>query len=156
MFLSTTVNKIDRKGRVSVPAAFRAALATQPYQGIVLFRSYTLAALEGSGVDRMERLSASVEEFDLFSERHDDLAATIFADALQLPFDGDGRVILPKSLAEHAGITDAAAFVGRGATFQIWEPDAFLRHQAEARTRVQRDGATLRLRPGAESGGDGA
>ncbi len=145
LFLSTFINKVDRKGRVSVPAPFRAALAGQVFNGIVAFRSYRQAAIEGCGIDRMARLSDSIDELELFSEARDDLASTIFADAHQLPFDGEGRIILPPLLAEHAGITEMAAFIGRGATFQIWEPDAFATHQDEARARTRAHGATLRL-----------
>jgi MraZ protein len=147
LFLSTFINKVDSKGRVSVPASFRTALSTQSFQGIVAFRSYKTVAIEAFGIDRMSLLSESVDRLDLFSEDQDDLAATLFADAHQLPFDGDGRVMLPKELKEYAGITTIAAFVGRGSTFQIWEPEAFRVHQEEARDRVRQRGAILKLQP---------
>jgi len=147
LFLSTFVNKVDKKGRVSVPAPFRAVLTGQSFAGIVAFRSYKFPALEGCGADRMERLSRSMDDLDLFSQEQDDLAATIFADAHQLPFDSDGRIVLPEALAKHADISEYAAFVGRGAMFQIWNPEAFSHFQDEARARVKRSGATLRLRP---------
>lgn len=147
LFLSTFINKVDRKGRVSVPAPFRAAVRDQSFKGIVAFRSYREPTIEACAIDRMERLSESIDALDQFSDEQDDFASTIFADAHQLPIDGDGRIILPAALTEHAGITDAAAFVGRGATFQIWDPEAFERHQSEARTRAGRRGATLRLTP---------
>jgi len=153
LFLSTFVNKVDKKGRVSVPASFRAALAGQSFAGIIAFRSYKFPALDAYGADRMERLSRSMDGLDLFSQEQDDLAATIFADAHQLPFDSDGRIVLPELLARHAEIADRAAFVGRGPMFQIWNPEAFLRFQEEARARAKSAGATLRLRPPA-SGGD--
>jgi len=145
LFLSTYVNKIDRKGRVSVPAPFRAALAGQSFHGIVTFRSHKMDAIEACGIDRMENISASLDDLDLFSDRQDDLAATIFADAQPLAFDGEGRIVLPQELAEHAKLSERAAFIGRGATFQIWEPEAFRRYQQEARERVRREKATLRL-----------
>ncbi len=66
LFLSTFVNKIDKKGRISVPASFRQALAQQSFQGVVVFRSYKFPAIEGMGIERMERLSSSVDELDLF------------------------------------------------------------------------------------------
>ena len=153
LFLSTYVNKVDRKGRVSVPASFRAALEGQSFHGIVAFRSYKDAAIIGCGIDFMERISASVTDLDLFSDVQDDLSATIFADSHQLALDGDGRIMLPHDLAEHAGITESAAFVGRGDTFQIWEPESFDKRLSDARDRAKSQGATLRVRP---SGGDGA
>ena len=147
LFLSTFINKVDRKGRVSVPATFRAALKGQSFNGVVAFRSYREAAIEACAMDRMEQFSAGLDALDQFSDDQDALASTIFADAHQLALDGDGRVVLPPLLSEHARIADSAAFVGRGATFQIWNPAAFERHQAEARARALARGATLRLGP---------
>ncbi len=146
LFLSTFINKIDKKGRISVPATFRTALVKESFQGIVVFRSYKYDAIEGCGLSRMQRLSDSVDDLDSFSDAQDDLTATIFADSLQLSLDGDGRISLPQSLRDHAGITDTAAFVGRGATFQIWQPAAFEARQKEARERVQQQRATIRLK----------
>lgn len=146
LFLSTFINKIDRKGRVSIPSTFRATLNTQTFQGIILFRSYTLTALEGCGIDRMQTLSSSLDRLDLFSETHEDLASALFADTHQLPWDQDGRIILPENLREFARIKDVAAIVGRGATFQIWDPKAFELHQEKARARIKETGATLKLK----------
>ena len=142
LFLSTFVNKVDRKGRVSVPATFRAALAGQSFLGIVAYRSFKLPCVEGSGIDRMEEMSGRVDQMAQFSEPYDNLAV-LFSDAQQLPFDGEGRIMLPQELAEHASIADYAAFVGQGRTFQIWEPERFKTHQAELRERARRQGVTL-------------
>jgi MraZ protein len=147
LFLSTFVNKIDKKGRISVPATFRAALSGESFQGIVAFRSYKHQAIEACSMERMQKLCASVDDLDFFSDKQDDLASTIFADALQLPLDGDGRIILPQILLDHAGISDSAAFVGRGATFQIWMPEAFAAFQDEARARVSEQQTTLKMSP---------
>jgi MraZ protein len=147
VFIGTFDNKVDRKGRVSVPAQFRQTLAGQSFQGIVAFRSYRATAIEACGIDFMERLNDSIASLDLFSDAQDDLAATIFADSQQLPFDGDGRIILPPRLAEHAGIAERAAFVGKGPIFQIWEPAALEKYMDDARARARSQGLTLPLRP---------
>ena len=156
LFLSTYVNKVDRKGRISVPATFRAALATQSYQGIVAFPSFreSYDAIEACGMDRMESLSESVDRLDPFTDVHDDLASVIFGAAAQLPFDGEGRIVLPEGLREHARIADQAAFVGRGRTFQIWHPDSLRAFETEARTRAREARGLLRL--GAKGEGDDA
>lgn len=150
LFLSTFINKIDKKGRISVPASFRATLADQAYPGIIIFRSYKHPALDGMGIDRMQKLSDSVDTMDLFSDAQDDLNTSIFADSHMLAFDGDGRVMLPQALIDHASLSDAAAFVGRGATFQIWNPQTFETMQAQARGRVREGQVTLKLTPGKE------
>ena len=145
LFLSTFINKIDRKGRISVPASFRAAFAQSVFQGVVVFRSYKYPMLEVCGMERMMKLSESVDRLDLFSDLQDDFSATLFADAHSLPFDGEGRILLPRSLMDYADITEAAAFVGRGATFQVWNPSVFEKYQEESRRRIQSQKETLKL-----------
>jgi MraZ protein len=146
LFLSTFVNKVDRKGRISVPATFRAALTGQSFNGIVVFPAPSLKALEGCGFDRMEDINSRVELLPEFSDEREAIS-TIFADAQQLPFDGEGRILLPPELCEHAGIVleGAAAFVGHGSTFQIWEAGRFELHQQERRGRAR--GLTVPPRP---------
>jgi MraZ protein len=142
LFLSTFINKVDRKGRVSVPASFRSALTGQNFNGIITFRSFKLPALEASGIDRMEELSERIDALPEFSEERDALSS-VLADAQPLAFDGEGRIVLPEFLCQHTGIGETAAFVGLGRTFQIWEPQRFEAHQQEMRDRARRQGATL-------------
>lgn len=153
LFLSTFINKIDRKGRVSVPAPFRAELAGQEFHGIVAIPSFKTPALQCGGMDWMERLSAGVNEYDMFSEEQDMLSATLLAAAQRLALDGDGRIVLPESLIAHANLGEQAAFVGRGKLFEIWEPEAFSAHQDAAVRSVAERGLTLR--PATDSNGNG-
>ena len=141
LFLSTFINKIDSKGRVSVPASFRAALG-QATAGIVAYRSIKFPALDAAGVDRYEELAGRLEQLPEFSEERDALAS-ILADSQHLPFDGEGRIILPQSLGQHAGLGSHAAFVGVGPSFQIWEPERFKQHQEAMRERARERGLTL-------------
>jgi MraZ protein len=152
-FLSTFVNKIDRKGRVSVPAPFRAALSEASYPGVIAYPSMTDTAIDAFDRATLEELNRRRHErtmedgdFERALLGGDSLIDTIMAMAHELPFDGEGRIVLPASLTEAAGITDRAAFVGRGSRFQIWAPDAFEDHQ---KTAV----AALRGRLGRGEGG---
>jgi len=142
------VNKIDKKGRVSVPKPFRDAFADQSFAGIFAYPSFKFPAIEASGETFIERVAASLDDLDMFSDEQDDLAAVILENAHSLPFDPEGRVILPKDLVEHAGLKDEAVFVGRGTRFRIWAPDAYEQHRTEAFENARRRGATLPLRPG--------
>jgi len=149
LFLSTYVNKVDRKGRVSVPATFRSTLATHRQPNLVIaFPSFRLPALECTGSDRMEEMQERIESVEEFSEEHENLSQ-LFADAHPLTIDGEGRVILPDHLKEHAGIADDVAFVGRGAMFQLWNPRRYEDHSATVRERSRRQGTTLPPRRGA-------
>lgn len=143
LFLSTYVNRVDRKGRVSVPASFRAALSGQAFQGVVLFRSSNHSCLEGFGQSAMEELSERLDRFDLFSAEQDDLATAIFGEAVQLPFDGDGRVVLPADMIAFAGLEEQAAFAGLGRKFQIWSPAHLEKRKTQAREHVKSGGLTL-------------
>ncbi len=156
LFLSTATNKVDAKGRVSVPAAFRAELAGQPFHGIVALPSFKYPAIQCGGMEWMQQLSSGVDAYDFFSDEHDTLTATLFANAQQLAFDGEGRIVLPATLVEHAGLTKSAAFVGRGPLFEIWQPDAFTNYQSEATRRAAEQGLTLRPSgPPGDNGGTG-
>ncbi len=152
-FLGMHENKVDRKGRVSVPASFRQVLADQSFQGIVCFLSYRVDAIEGCGMNFMTELSNSVADIDLFSDAQEDLSATLFSTSHPLAWDSGGRVQLPPDLLEAAGITDTAAFAGMGKTFRIWEPARLAAFQAERRGQAKSKGLTLPL--SGKRGGEG-
>lgn len=142
------VNKIDKKGRVSVPKAFREAFAGQGFAGIYVYLLFKVPALEAAGEAFMSRIGESLDEtMEMFSDEQDDLATIIMNNAEALPFDSEGRVVLPQQFIDHAGLSTDAVFVGRGARFQIWEPAAFEVQNRQAFERARARGATLRLKP---------
>jgi len=145
LFLSRFDNKVDRKGRVSVPAPFRAALAPQAFAGIAAYPSPVSQAIEACGMDRMERLADGIDTFNPFSDEYGAFATAILSRAHQLQFDGEGRVLLPPALIEHAGITAMATFAGRGATFQVWSPEAYDAYEREATEKAREQAAQLEL-----------
>jgi MraZ protein len=147
LFLSTIINKVDRKGRVSVPAPFRTTLSEQGLSAIVLYPSFTLPCIEVCGEDFLQRLADSANELALFSPEKDDISSLIFGDSCRLSWDPEGRVQLPEDLLAHANITESAAFVGMGKTFQIWEPQARQAAMAEIRNRARQKPITLPLSP---------
>ncbi len=150
LFLSTYVNKMDKKGRVSVPASFRSALVGQSFQGVVLFRATGHDCLEGFDYASMEELSERLDHFDMFSSAQDDLATSIFAEAVQCPFDSEGRISVPVHLLSHAQIEEGVTFVGLGKKFQVWSSDKFEKRREAARANVAKEGLTL-PRPGVAS-----
>lgn len=155
LFVGRHVNRIDKKGRVSVPKPFRAALQAQGSAVLYAYPLFKHHALEACGEDFMARLSASLEDLDMFSDEQDDLAAIVLENAHALNFDPEGRVVLSKELMEHAEIASDAVFVGRGARFQIWSPKTYEANRATAFERAKARGATLRLRPSVSDKSDG-
>ena len=138
LFLSTYHNRIDKKGRISVPASFRAALAGQEFAGIVANASFINPCIEGCGMDRIAKLNERIEALDPFSEERDAFATTLFGESVQLGFDGEGRITLPESLIASASLSEQAVFVGKGEIFEIWEPKAFTEYAKRAR-EIARD-----------------
>jgi MraZ protein len=137
--------KVDRKGRVSVPATYRAILSAQANgedAGILAFPWFDYRAVRGCGLELMEQIAANRSPTAVFENAPVDSALISAADMVQLPFDGEGRVVLPRDLAEHAGITDAATFVGQVNFFEIWSPEAFRAHQAARRALRAPGGAS--------------
>ena len=143
LFLSTTINRIDRKGRVSVPGAFRATLAQQPFAGVILMASPLHAALEGFAPTMMDDIAARLDAYPLFSADQDDMAAATLAEAVPLAFDSEGRIVLPSALIAHAGLEDDVAFVGLGRKFQMWAPAAWEKRRAAAQKAVKARGLVL-------------
>ncbi len=143
LFLSTYTNKVDKKGRVSMPAPFRAALAEQLHHGIVVFSAHNHTCLEGFDWAKMDEISTRMDHYDLFSDDQDDLATTIFGESVQLVIDGDGRITIPPHLLKAAQISSNATFVGLGRKFQIWSPELFTRRKEQARGAVQERKLTI-------------
>ena len=137
LFVSTYLNKVDRKGRVSVPAPFRTVLAGQESPGIVVYPSFKEAAINCSGLAWVDEIGALIETLPEFSDERQRVSS-LFSEMRTLTFDAEGRIMLPDDMIELAGITETAAFVGVGKTFQIWEPEAHKAHQAVMR-QLNRD-----------------
>lgn len=158
-FTANYSNKVDAKGRVSVPARYRALLERSEFSGIVVYESFKLPCLEASSREYMDELSQRLaEDFGAFEDEKEALAATILGAAFDLPFDGGGRILLPQSLMQFASITDMAVFVGVGEKILIWEPAAWEAYRDAQREKAR--AAAMRLgamRPRAPSpGGDGS
>ena len=150
LFLSTFINKIDSKGRISVPAQFRmalsnAALLGTEFSGVIIYESFVNSCIEGCDIGRIKRLSDSIDELDPFSESRDAFATTILGGAVQLAFDSDGRVILPANLIAVADLKDKAVFVGKGTTFEIWQPERFEEYAKKAKENAKDNRNLLRL-----------
>lgn len=142
LFLSTFTNKIDKKGRVSIPAPFRTVLSSHSFQGIVLFRSLSRPVLEGCGLDRLNRLSDQLENGDFIPSATHDYNSMMFAEACMLSFDAEGRISIPEELLSYVGQPDQITFVGRGPTFEIWSPSDFAAdHERRRQLLSQRSGA---------------
>ena len=145
LFLSTFINKVDSKGRVSVPAQFRVSLVNENYSTMVVYESFINECIEGCDIERIKKISESIDNLEPFSEERDAFATVVLGGSVQLSIDGDGRVILPENLLKTAKIKDNAVFVGKGSTFEIWEPKSFNVYLEKAKAEAKLKRNMLRL-----------
>ena len=143
MFLSSFQNKLDKKGRVSVPSSFRAYLNSMGYNGFITYPSFNHAALDGWAQDRIEKLSDSIDSLGPFEDKRDYFATSVLAESINLNFDSEGRVSIPEKLLKHAKIKSNIVFVGLGKVFQMWDPKLFETFKLSAKKKSYLNRAAL-------------
>ena len=136
-FLSHYMLRLDAKGRVSIPAPFRAVLARDGFDGLYCYPALDRSALDAGGNALLAEIETLIERFPPYSEEREQFSAALYGPSEILKIDGEGRVVLSEPLKVHAGIADAVAFVGLGHKFQIWEPNRFRAELAEATEKVR-------------------
>ena len=144
MFLSTYENKLDRKGRVSVPASYRSYLSNIGYNGVICYPSFNNQCIEAWPQDRVEKISTAIDSLNPFEEKKDYFATSILSESINLQFDSEGRISLTSKLLKHAKIKNSMLFVGQGKTFQIWEPTIFEKFRVTARRKSNIHRASLK------------
>lgn len=156
LFLSTFEHRIDKKGRLSVPAPFRSVLERRR-SPLYLFKSLTEPCLEGCGPERIGQIVDAIDSMDSLSAEVATLQ-TMLSSAQEMKLDAEGRIMLNADFIAFAELEDAALYAGIGRSFQIWLPDRYRNREAEARARAKTAGLpSLRLgrahQPPAENGG---
>jgi len=141
MFLSTYENKLDKKGRVSVPASFRSYLSNLGYNGVICYPSFNNQCIEAWPQDRIEKISEAIDSLNPFEEKKDYFATSILSESINLQFDSEGRILFTEKLLKHAKIKNNMLFVGQGKTFQIWDSTIFekFRVKASKKSNIHRD-----------------
>lgn len=133
--MGTFTNKIDRKGRVSLPAEFRAVLQRQQCTMAALMPALNADAVAGGGERYLDTLHARIEGLDPLSDEYNDWLDFIMPNVRHAGWDETGRIVLPDSLMQIAGLSEQAVFVGRYDHFQIWTPEAWAERQAQVAER---------------------
>lgn len=136
-FVSNFTNRLDAKGRVSIPASFRAVLARDGHEGLIVLPSLDSQSLDAGGNALLGEIDRLLDGFAPYSEERDHLSSALLGTSEVLKSDAEGRIILTDSLKSYAGITDSVTFVGHGHKFQIWEPETFRAHLDAARAKAR-------------------
>jgi MraZ protein len=136
-FVSTFTMRLDAKGRISIPASFRAVLARDGYEGLYCHPALDRPALDAGGNALLSEIETLIERYPPYSEQREQFAAALYGRSETLKPDSEGRIILSEGLKTHAEIADTASFVGLGHKFQIWEPERLKAHLAEANEKIR-------------------
>lgn len=150
-YVSQYTSRLDAKGRVSVPAAFRAVLLRDGFEGLYVHQALTAEAVDCGGHALLREIDTLLSAYSSYSEEYDRFATVLHGTSEVLRIDGEGRIGLTESIKAHAHVTSEVTFVGLGQKFQIWEPGRFRAHLDEAK-RQMRD---LRRQLGARPTGAG-
>lgn len=151
-FVSNFTNRLDAKGRVSIPASFRGVLAKDGYEGLYVHQALDLSALDAGGNALRHTIDDILARFSPFSDEWELLSTALNGTSEVLKIDPEGRIMLSEALKTYAGIGDSVTFVGHGHKFQIWEPQRFQAHLEAARSRLRDVKRTLSLASPAGTG----
>jgi MraZ protein len=136
-FVSHYMLRLDAKGRVSVPAPFRAVLARDGFDGLFCCPALDRPALDAGGSALLAEIETLMAGSQPYSDRREQFSLALYGTSATLKIDGEGRVQLTETLKQHAAIADAVSFVGLGHKFQIWEPGRFRSELAEATAKLR-------------------
>ena len=155
-FVSTFTNRLDAKGRVSIPAPFRAVLERQPSgSSIYCYPALDAPALDAGGESLAQTIDGLLAGLPNYSDERDELSVALYGDVQLLSIDGDGRIVLSEGLRAHAGLEAHVTFVGLGQKFQIWAPERFDERRQRAREKVRETRKLMGLAPKASASGAG-
>jgi MraZ protein len=137
-FITTFPGTLDAKGRVCIPAAWRAILTAQGTPGVYVLPSFIDPALDCFGQTLLDETATRLAAQDPFlSPAFDDEATTLISRTHILAPDENGRVVLPDALIAHAALKDRVLFAGKVKKFQIWDAERYAALEAEAVARMR-------------------
>jgi len=124
-FKGRSLNRVDAKGRVSLPADFRKVYehCTVGDHAVLVPMARHKDSIEGFTPTGYDGFLESIEQNDWTAAQKAAVTRRIAGMAKMVPLDDNGRIVLPEAMRAMVGIDDAALFVGMGGTYQIWQPD---------------------------------
>jgi MraZ protein len=132
-FVGSYDQSVDAKGRVSIPASFRRVIEQSDSdrkegERATLYIAYGEAGrpyLEGYSVEGLAELHEQINALPFDAEGRDALEDLYFSNVQDVLVDEDGRIVLNQFLRDKIGLTNKAAFLAKGARFEIWEPETY-------------------------------
>tara|TARA_Y100001935_G_scaffold32526_1_gene25824 strand:+ start:11411 stop:11848 length:438 start_codon:yes stop_codon:yes gene_type:complete len=136
-FIGRYLNKVDKKGRVSVPAGWRPSLISKDFSGIIAQSSLSEKAIDAYPRDYLELLQGKLDLNDPLLEENEYESTVLFGGSV-LSFDSEGRVVLSDLLRNEINLASEALFVGMGRRFRIWNPNIFNEYLGRAKSYMDK------------------
>ena len=132
MYFGETAINLDAKGRLAIPSRYRDSLQEQCEGRLVLtYSAFDSGALWLYPEPEWERVRDEVTRLSTFNPGHRSLQRRLVGSATQLEPDGNGRIQLPLTLREVAGLEKRAVMMGMGSRFEIWNEAILNQKRAE-------------------------
>mgnify|MGYP001308595763 CR=1 FL=1 len=138
-FRGEWTNKVDAKGRVSIPASFRRVLEicdpdwqdkSLPNLVLVYGRKGT-GCIEGYSMRSIHEVDDMISALPRYSKNREILERLLNSNSVQIQLDENGRIVLSTKLREMIGIKNEALFAGMGEKFEVWNPISYQKNMEE-------------------------
>ena len=117
--------KVDVKGRVLIPSAFKKQLAAVINKGFVLKRAVFQSCLELYPISEWEELISKVNSLNRFKKKNNDFIRRFTAGVKFIELDGNGRLLIPKDLIEFSNIKREIVLSSSVNIIEIWDKDSY-------------------------------
>lgn len=121
---------VDSKGRVAIPARMRNALNPEAKGTFTITRGFE-QCIFAYPLDHWVTIEAEMSSLSTYNKEARAFMRSILMWADEVALDGQGRISIPKPLAEFAGVSDRALIIGTLDHIEIWNPDSFKRYMDE-------------------------
>ncbi len=117
--------KVDAKGRLMLPVAFKKQLASVTEKGFVLKRAVFQPCLELYPMQEWESMMQNINKLNRFKKKNNDFIRRFTAGVKSIDLDVSGRLLVPKDLVGFAGITKEIVVTSAVNIIEIWDKDKY-------------------------------
>lgn len=133
MFLGEYVHALDEKGRLTVPAKFRAYLE----RGLVITRGLDGCLFVFTQDDWLELTNKLKEKLPFTQKSARDLSRFFYSGATDTMADRQGRILIPPFLRTYADLTSDVVIIGSNTRFELWNPERWKKSLQEVESNVE-------------------
>jgi len=141
-FIGEYTKSVDVKGRISIPAPFRKALNPEASDTFVVSKGYE-GCLAVRALDEWNRFTDGLRSLSSDERKTRLYLRSVVAQAAEGKLDGQGRVMIPRKLLEHAAVTHQAVVIGVLDKIEIWNPDRYEEYMKDADEALEEIGEEL-------------